>query len=91
MTPEQIEQIAKGLTKAQRAALDWMRKHGGDCAVARCKDGGRIYLAQGESGPFLPQTARALIRAGLAEYVDCERTGRKAIRFRLMEQYNEQD
>lgn len=79
-------QIAKSLTKAQKAAYEWMQQHSGDCAVARVKGGGRIYLAQGEHGPFQPGTARALIDAGLAEYVDCERTGRKAIRFRLLEQ-----
>ncbi|NKI99570.1 hypothetical protein [Novosphingobium sp. SG707] len=37
------------------AALKWMRDHGGDAAVARCKEGGRIYLAQGEHAPSCPQ------------------------------------
>lgn len=66
---------------AMQAALKWMREHGGDCAVARVRGGGRIFLAQGETGPFLPLTARALIDAGLAEYVDIG--GRKSVRFRL--------
>lgn len=68
---------------AASAALKWMRDHGGDAAVARCREGGRIYLAQGEHGPFMPSTARQLIDAGLAEYVD--QGGRKSARFRLTE------
>ncbi|MDE1914756.1 MAG: hypothetical protein KGJ57_17345 [Sphingomonadales bacterium] len=69
------------MTEAAKAALKWMRQHGGDAAVARCKGGGRIYLAQGEHAPFMPSTARQLIEAGLAEYID--QGGRKAVRFRL--------
>lgn len=71
------------MTPAMEAALKWMREHGGDCAVARVNGGGRIFLAQGEHGPFLPATARALIDAGLAEYVD--QGGKKSVRFRLTE------
>lgn len=70
------------MTSAMRGAERWLRERGGDCAVARVKGGGRIYLAQGEHAPFLPSTARALIEAGRAEYVD-ER-GRKTVRFRLV-------
>lgn len=69
------------MTPAMQAALKWMREHGGDCAVARCRGGGRIYLAQGETGPFLPSTAKKLIAAGLAEYVDQD--GKRSVRFRL--------
>ena len=65
-----------------QAALKWMRDHGGDCAVARVKGGGRIYLAQGEHAPFMPSTARLMVDAGLAEYVDAG--GKKAVRFRLL-------
>lgn len=71
------------LSGAQKEALDWMRKRGGDAAVARVKGGGRIILAQGEAAPFLPSTARALIDFGLAEYVDMN--GKKSVRFRLTE------
>lgn len=71
------------MTRAMRDAVKWLREHGGDCAVARVNGGGRIYLAQGENGPFLPSTARRLIDAGLAEYVD--ENGRKSVRFRLTE------
>lgn len=69
------------MTAAMKEAIRWMRERGGDCAVARVKGGGRIYLAQGEHAPFLPSTARRLIDKGLAEYVDMN--GRKAVRFRL--------
>ncbi len=71
------------MTEAMNAAVRWLKARGGDCAVARVKGGGRIYLAQGEHAPFLPGTARALIDAGLAEYVDLN--GRKSVRFRLKE------
>lgn len=70
------------LTAAGRAALKWMREHGGDAAVVRVNGGGRYILAQGEQAPFLPSTCRQLIDAGLAEYVDMN--GRKAVRFRLV-------
>jgi hypothetical protein len=77
-------QQADGLSSAGKAALKWMREHGGDAAVARVNGGGRIYLAQGEHAPFMPSTARQLIDAGLAEYVDMN--GKKSVRFRLVEQ-----
>lgn len=69
------------MTPAMKDALKWMREHGGDAAVARVNGGGRIYLAQGETAPFMPITAKNLIEAGLAEYVDMN--GKKAVRFRL--------
>lgn len=69
------------MTPAMRAAVLWLKARGGSCAVARCRGGGRIFLAQGENGPFMPSTARKLIDAGLAEYVD--EAGRKAARLRL--------
>lgn len=72
------------MTEAMQRAERWLRDRGGDCAVARVKGGGRIYLAAGEHAPFLPLTARALIDAGRAEYVD--QNGRKAVRFRLITQ-----
>lgn len=69
------------MTKAMEEAMEWMQEHGGECAVARVKGGGRYFLAQGEHAPFMPATARKLIEAGLAEYVD--EGGRKSARFRL--------
>lgn len=69
------------MTPAMKAALKWMREHGGDAAVARVNGGGRIYLAQGEHASFMPTTARSLVEAGLAEYVDIG--GKKSVRFRL--------
>lgn len=71
------------MTVAQKAALRWMREHGGDAAVVRVKGGGRYILAQGEQAPFMPSTCRALIDAGHAEYVDMY--GKKSVRFRLTE------
>lgn len=73
-------EIASKLTEAQRAAHKWMLDHGGDAAIVRCNGGGRILLAQGDTGPFTFGTCNALIAAGLAEYV--EQNGRK-VRFRL--------
>lgn len=69
------------MKRAMKDALKWMREHGGDAAVARVNGGGRVYLAQGETGPFMPSTARNLIEEGLAEYVDVGAV--KAARFRL--------
>lgn len=71
------------MTDAHKRALRWMKERGGDAAVARVNGGGRYFLAQGEQAPFMPSTARALIEAGLAEYVDLN--GKKAVRFRLTE------
>lgn len=73
--------MSAALTKSHRAALQWMRDHGGDAAVVRVNGGGRYILAQGEQAPFLPLTCRALIDMGLAEYVDMN--GKKSVRFRL--------
>ena len=70
------------LTSAGKSALMWMQEHGGDAAVVRVKGGGRYLHAQGEQAPFLPQTCRQLIDAGLAEYVD--QNGKKSVRFRLV-------
>lgn len=70
------------MTPAMKAAIKWLRERGGDCAVARVNGGGRIYLAQGEAGPFMPTTARKLVDAGLAEYID--QGDKKAVRFRLI-------
>ncbi|WP_157099043.1 hypothetical protein [Novosphingobium rosa] len=69
------------MTDAMAAALKWMRQHGSDVAVARVKGGGRVFMSQGDYAPFLPATAKRLIDAGLAEYVDLN--GKKSVRFRL--------
>lgn len=74
--------MTQGITEGMRDAIKWMRERGGDCAVARVKGGGRIFLAQGEHAPFLPITAKRLVDAGLAEYVDMN--GKKSVRFRLI-------
>lgn len=56
------------VTQAMRAACKWLRERGGSAAIANVKGGGRVYLAAGEHGPFLPVTARALVHAGLAKF-----------------------
>ena len=56
------------LTAAMREAIKWLKSIGADCAVAVHKSGGRSYLAQGETGHFMPSTMKKLCDAGLAEY-----------------------
>lgn len=56
-----------GPTKAGLGALEWLRKHGGSAAIAKTKEGGRINLAQGETGPFMPGTVKQLEALGLLE------------------------
>ena len=57
-------------TKAAQAALKWLRDHGGSAAVAKTKAGGRIYLAGGEQGEFMPSTVKQLVNLGLIEKRD---------------------
>ncbi|API58879.1 hypothetical protein BSL82_05780 [Tardibacter chloracetimidivorans] len=82
MSVKTVSDTIRGLSEAQRRAVQWMLDHGSDVAVARVNGGGRIFLGQGEHAPFLPSTARALIEAGVAEYVDLN--GKKSVRFRLV-------
>ena len=57
-------------TKAAQAALKWLKDCGGSAAVAKTKAGGRIYLAQGEQGAFMPSTIKQLVELGLVEKRD---------------------
>lgn len=57
-------------TKAAQAALKWLKDHGGSAAVAKTKAGGRIYLAAGEQGEFMPSTVKQLESLGLIEKRD---------------------
>lgn len=57
-------------TKAAQAALKWLRDHGGSAAIAKTKAGGRIYLAGGEQGEFMPSTVKQLENLGLVEKRD---------------------
>jgi len=57
-------------TKAAQAALKWLRDHGGSAAIAKTKAGGRIYLAGGEQGKFMPSTVKQLVSLGLVEKRD---------------------
>lgn len=56
------------LSTAQEEARRWFLDRGGDAAVALSRDGGRMFLAQGDIAPFTPATVKALIAAGVAEY-----------------------
>lgn len=64
-----------------RGAVEWLRERGGECAVAKTIAGGRVYLAQGEVGPFQPATIKKLVEAGLVERVVISQM--KAARYRL--------
>ena len=57
-------------TKAAQAAFKWLRDHGGSAAIAKTKAGGRIYLACGETGKFMPSTIKQLVNLGLVEKRD---------------------
>lgn len=70
------------LTKSQLDALKWLKDRGGDAAVAKSKDGGRFYLAQGETGPFTPATVKALVDAGEVMYYDAG--GKRNSRIRVI-------
>lgn len=59
--------ITQAPTKAAQKALKWLKEHGGSAAVAKTKAGGRIYLAQGEQGEFMPSTIKQLETLGLIE------------------------
>ncbi len=54
-------------TQAAADALKWLRDRGGSAAVAKTKNGGRIYLAAGETGSFMPSTVKQLETLGLIE------------------------
>jgi hypothetical protein len=66
-----IAEIAEGLTKAQREALDWLKKRGGD----GCFDRNGIAFAQGETAPVIRMTWNALAKAGLVEFYGGKRDG----------------
>jgi Fe-S cluster biogenesis protein NfuA len=70
------------MTKAMKEAVKWLREHGGECVVAKTIAGGRIYLAQGETGPFMPVTIKKLVEAGLVEKIPASQM--KASRYRLI-------
>lgn len=57
-------------TKAALDALKWIKDRGGSAAVAKTKAGGRIYLAAGEQGEFMPSTVKQLESLGLLEKRD---------------------
>lgn len=67
------------LTPAERAALEWFRENGGDAVLATHKAGGKSYIAQGETGRFMPATMDRLVRRGAVERYELGGT----IRYRL--------
>ena len=58
------------ITKAQAKAIEWLRARGGSAAIAKTSAGGRIFLAQGETGPFTFSTVKQLEQLGLVEKCD---------------------
>lgn len=70
------------ITKPMRDAIEWLRERGGECAAAKTIAGGRVYLAQGDIGPFQPVTMKRLVDAGLVERVVVSQM--KAARYRLV-------
>ena len=58
MTPDEI---ARGLTDAQRAAFKWLKEHGGDA----CFDKHGVAFAMGETAETTRTVWNALEKAGL--------------------------
>lgn len=67
--------------EAGKAAYEWLKKRGGDAAVAKTKAGGQQILAQGDVAPFTAVTRKKMVLAGMAEYYQAGQTKR----FRLIE------
>ena len=67
------------LTKAQEAAMKWLRDRGGDAAI----DKNGIALAMGDSAPVMRSTWNKLRDAGLVEFYNL--TGKGRGRLRLIE------
>jgi hypothetical protein len=59
------------LTKAQMAALRWLKQHGGD----GCFDKYGAAFAQGETAPFLRTTWNGLEALGLLQFYGGARDG----------------
>lgn len=59
------------LTKAQEAALKWLKEHGGD----GCFDKHGVAFAQGETAPVERRTWNVLAAAGRIEFYGGKRDG----------------
>lgn len=59
------------MTKAQSAALKWLKDHGGD----GCFDRNGVAFAQGETAPVTRSTWNALADMGLIEFYGGKRDG----------------
>jgi hypothetical protein len=60
------------VTKAQSAALDWLRRHGGD----GCFDKNGVLFAMGETAPVTRSTWNALAAEGRIEFYNPSGKGR---------------
>lgn len=79
MTPDEI---ARGLTGAQRAAFKWLKEHGGDA----CFDKHGVAFAQGETAETERKTWNALRDYGYVEFYGGKAQGFKGFgRLRLTE------
>jgi hypothetical protein len=86
MTPDEI---ARGLTGAQRAAFKWLKEHGGDA----CFDKHGVAFAMGETAETTRTVWNALEKAGLIYFYGGKRDGGKgygrlAVRKIIQEQNN---
>lgn len=54
-----------GITEPQRAALKWLRDHGG----SGCFDKNGVLLAGGELAPFMRSTFNTLRQLGFVEFI----------------------
>ena len=66
------------MTDAQKAALKWLREHGGDAAF----DKHGVALAMGESAPHTRTTWNALNALGHIEFYNPSGKGRGRMRVR---------
>lgn len=59
------------LTRAQKAALEWLRERGGDA----CFDKRGILFTQGQTAPVMRSTWNALAELGLVQFYGGARDG----------------
>ena len=79
METEEIDGEAMSVTKAQKDALEWLQKRGGDGMF----DKNGIVLACGETAPHERNTWNALRDAGLVEFYKLTGKGRGRLRLIL--------
>lgn len=67
------------LTITHTAALEWLRKHGGDGVF----DNNGVLVAQGVSAPFMRSTWNKLRDAGKVEFYNPSGKGRGRVRITM--------